>query len=611
MPKNPISNIFTPGPRGKLRWALIGILALVLIATWINVLHVPTVVTRQLDATLSVIPVVNDLKVWPEIKHDTQNNTRSVVWHSVREVDLQNFGQPFRLGLDLLGGAHLVYEADVSAVAESDRTEAIAGVRDVIERRVNSLGVSEPLVQTNRVGDKYRVLVELAGVYDINEAINKIGETPLLEFKEENPDGAAAAMTGEQEQELNRRTAEVQKKAQGLLDQIKGGADFAQLARDNTDDSGSKDTGGLYTGIKRGEFVPEFDDVLFTKLKVGEVYPQLVKSDFGYHIIKKEAERGIGEAMEVDTRHILLLTPTPADVGVVADMQWQGTKLTGKNLKRASVELDQQSGAPTVSLQFDDEGAKLFGEITERNSGKLVAIFLDGEPISIPRVNEPIYAGQAQITGSFTVIEAKQLAQRLNAGALPVPVQLVSQTTVGASLGLDSMTKSLFAGLIGFAIIALFMIIYYRLPGVVAVIALLMYISITLALFKLLSVTLTLAGIAGFILSIGMAVDANVLIFERIKEELRAGRELTFAVREGFHRAWSSIRDSNVSSLITCSILFWFGTSIIRGFALTLALGIIVSMFSSITITRNLMLLITKWRGLKALPLYARIKRNS
>lgn len=237
-------------------------------------------------------------------------------------------------------------------------------------------------------------------------------------------------------------------------------------------------------------------------------------------------------------------------------------------------------------MQFNDEGAKLFEDITRRNVGKKVAIYLDGEPISIPTVQDVISGGKAQITGSFTEQEVKTLAQRLNAGALPVPIKLISQETIGASLGEKSLNTSLIAGLIGLAAVILFMIFWYRLPGLVATIALLIYTAVVLAIFKLFSVTLTLAGIAGFILSIGMAVDANILIFARMREELNWGKSLGGAIDEGFKRAWTSIRDSNISSLITCLILFWLGTSIIKGFALTLAIGILVSMFSAITVTR-------------------------
>jgi preprotein translocase subunit SecD len=229
----------------------------------------------------------------------------------------------------------------------------------------------------------------------------------------------------------------------------------------------------------------------------------------------------------------------------------------------------------------------LFADITTRNVGKRIAIFLDGQILSAPTVNTPITDGQAIITGQFTVQSAKDLVTRLNAGALPVPIKLVQQENVGATLGLQSVRKSVGAGLIGFAIVALFMIIYYRLPGVLAVIALSIYTALSLAIFKLFGITLTLAGIAGFILSIGMAVDANILIFERTKEELRKGKTLALAVEDGFNRAWLSVRDSNFSSLITTFILGYFGSSIIRGFAITLALGIIVSMFTAITVTRT------------------------
>ncbi|MFA5020755.1 MAG: protein translocase subunit SecD, partial [Patescibacteria group bacterium] len=287
------------------------------------------------------------------------------------------------------------------------------------------------------------------------------------------------------------------------------------------------------------------------------------------------------------------------------------TQLSGKNLKRATVEYDQTSMVPEVSLEFDNEGAQLFADLTTKNVGKPLAIFLDGSAISIPKVNEPILGGRASINGNFSVEEAKQLAQRLNAGALPVPVTLVSQQTVGATLGQAAVQKSLIAGLWGLIIVALFMIIYYRLPGLLAVAALLVYTSISLAIFKILpGFTFTLAGITGFILSIGMAVDANILIFERLKEELRAGKDLAKAIDDGFARAWTSIRDSNVSSLITCFILYWFGSSIIKGFALTLALGIAVSMFSAILITRQFLLLAAKWKISKIKWLYHLKKSN-
>ncbi|MBU0545739.1 protein translocase subunit SecD, partial [Patescibacteria group bacterium] len=218
-----------------------------------------------------------------------------------------------------------------------------------------------------------------------------------------------------------------------------------------------------------------------------------------------------------------------------------------------------------------------------------VAIFLDGEAISTPRVNEPILSGNAVITGGFNLSEAKQLAQRLNTGALPVPVELIAQQKVDATLGVDSLNKSVKAGLVGFLAVVIFMIIYYRLPGILAVFALCLYAALSLAIFKSIGVTLTLSGIAGFILSLGMAVDANVLIFERLKEELRTKRSLKTAMEESFVRAWPSIRDGNITTLISCVFLIWLGGGFVKGFAVTLAIGVLVSMFTAVIITRNIM----------------------
>lgn len=590
------------GRRSQLRWAILGILILFLVTGFVDLLGQKSQFIVAIDNGMSNIPVVKDLSVWPIWQRNPVDNSQRLSWKNVREIDLSSYGPYFHLGLDLLGGTQLIYNADVSQVPEAERSDSLSGVRDVIERRVNAMGVSEPLVQNNQVGGNWRVLVELAGVYDVNAAIKMIGETPLLEFKEENP--AAVKLTADQQKQLDQMNFDVLKKAQDTLDQTKKGSDFAALAKQLTDDPGSKETGGLYKGVKKGQFVPEFDDVTFTKLKPGEIYPDLVKSVYGYHIIKLEALNGTGDNQTADVRHILFLSKTAADIGVQVNQEWLSTKLTGKQLNKARVEFDQTSGAAQVSLEFNDEGAKLFGEITTRNNGKPVAIFLDGEAISTPKVNEPILTGKAVISGNFTMQEAKLLSQRLNAGALPVPITLISQTTVGATLGNESIQKSLFAGLIGLLLVAIFMILYYRLPGLLSVVALLIYSTVALFIFKMIPVTMTLAGIAGFILSIGMAVDANVLIFERLKEELKGGRELGSAIDEGFRRAWSSIRDSNISSLITCAILFWFGSSIIRGFAFTLAIGILVSMFSAITITRQLLILVAKWRISKARWLY-------
>lgn len=511
------------------------------------------------------------------------------------------------LGLDLLGGTHLVYDADTSQIPKSDQASALDGVRDVIERRVNAFGVSEPLVQTNQSGDQWRVIVELPGIKDVNQAIKMIGETPLLEFKEE---GKPKELTAEEKKAIETLNEEQKKKAEDVLKKALVGQDFAELANQYSEDPGNTDEqsnkkGGDLGFFEQGQMVSEFDDVVFNKAKVGEVYPELVQTQFGYHIFKKTDEKEENGKKLAQASHILFTTQSTEPEQ--QQFNFVSTGLSGKQLKRALIQFDPNTNEPQVGLEFNDEGKKLFDEITTRNVNKIVAIYLDGAPISLPKVNEPIKEGKAVITGKFTLQEAKQLVQRLNAGALPVPIKLVTQQSIGATLGKTSVEKSLFAGFLGLLIVALFMIIYYRLPGLLAVFALCLYTLVVLAIFKLWPVVLTLAGVAGFILSIGMAVDANVLVFERTKEELREGKELSVAVEEGFKRAWLSIRDSNVSSLITCFILAWFGTSIIKGFAITLGIGILVSMFSAITVTRTFLRLIVtknleknlKWFGVK------------
>ena len=514
--------------------------------------------------------------------------------------------RPFKLGLDLVGGTQLLYDADTSKIADTERSSALEGVRDVIERRVNAFGVAEPLVQTDHSGNQWRVLVELAGVKDVDQAIKQIGETPLLEFKEENAEaGKTPVLTPAQQKEVDTANAAALKKANDVLKQVLRGGDFAKLAEQYSDDTGTKNIGGDLGWVKQGAFVPEFDQAIFSDLKVGQITPKLVKSQFGYHIIQKLEERGTGDTKEVHSRHILIATKSAQDyLPASASDPWKNTELSGKQLSKAIVDFNQQTNEPQVSLTFDSQGAKFFEDITRRNVGKPIAIFLDNQVISAPKVNDAISGGQAVITGSFTVADAKLLAQRLNAGALPVPITLVSQQRVGASLGEAAVKQSLRAGLYGFLLVALFMILYYRLPGLLAVLALAVYVSVALAIFKFWPVTLTLAGIAGFILSIGMAVDANVLIFERLREELRRGRPLPMAMSEGFQRAWTSIRDSNASSLITCVILYWFGSSVVKGFAFTLAIGILVSMFSAITITRTFVRFVIGERHSKRLWLF-------
>jgi len=396
-------------------------------------------------------------------------------------LNLPNFPEiPFKLGLDLQGGTHLVYEADLSNIEKENYGSSMQGLRDVIERRVNLFGVQEPIVQTQETHGQHRLIVELAGVKDPAVAIEQIGLTPYLEFKEQK-----------------------------------------------------------------------------------ENYQEIVQKN------KEIIESGEEEQLEE------------------LEEPFQSTPLTGKYLEKSEINFDQTTMKPMVLLQFNEEGAQLFGVLTEKNIGKFLPIYIDGILISAPTVQEKISGGKAQITGSFTVEEAQILSRNLNAGALPVPINLISQQSVGPTLGAISLEESLKAGMVGFLAIILFIIVFYRLPGVLASLALIIYVGLILSLFKLVPVTLTLAGIGGFILSIGMAIDANILIFSRLREELRAGKDFYQAVEEGFERAWSSIRDGNITTLIVAAILFSFGTSFIKGFALTLSLGILVSMFSAIVITRN------------------------
>ncbi len=380
----------------------------------------------------------------------------------------------FKLGLDLQGGTHLVYQANLSNIPEKDRGQMMQGLRDVIERRVNFFGVSEPTIQVQ--GE--RLIVELAGVIDPAEAIRQIGQTPFLEFKEQKEN---------------------------------------------------------------------YDEILLNNQAV--------------------QEKGEGQIED----------------------PFQSTGLNGEYLEKAEVGFDQTAYQPLVSIQFNSEGAKIFEGLTKKNVGKLLAIYIDGVPISIPVVNEAIAGGKAQISGKFTVDEARNLARNLTAGALPVPIELISQQTIGPTLGKVSLEQSLKAGIIGFLGVILFMIIFYRLPGLLASLALVFYTIFVLTIFKFVPVTLTLAGIAGFLLSIGMAVDANILIFARMKEEFAQGKNFQTVVEEGFRRAWPSIRDSNFNSLIVCAILFGVATSFIKGFALTLGIGVLISMLSAIFITENLL----------------------
>ena len=352
-----------------------------------------------------------------------------------------------------------------------------------------------------------------------------------------------------------------------------------------------------------------------TTASVAKITPEVMQR-LQYAIESRVNKLGVSETVvqQVGDKRLLIEIPSVMDlteaksfIGETAQLEfkkkaknadgvdeWVSTGLTGRDLSKSTLTTDA-SGQWVVSLEFNSEGAKKFGELTEELVGQTMAIFFDKDLISDPRVNEPIYGGNAQITSGgsgFSYEEANRMVNLLNAGALPVPAKIVEENTVGPTLGADSIAKSKTAGIIGLGAVMIFMLLYYRVPGLIADIALIIYSIILFALFKTIPVTLTLAGIAGFILSIGMAVDANILIFERTKEELREGRNLFTAINSGFDRAFTSIFDSNMTTIITCIILYMLGTSIVKGFALTLALGVIVSMFSAITVTKNFMHLV-------------------
>lgn len=305
----------------------------------------------------------------------------------------------------------------------------------------------------------------------------------------------------------------------------------------------------------------------------------------------EEAAKLIGETPVLDFRTEKPgSTPVTASTTMYEFMQnFVQTPLTGSYLKRASLMFDQTTKRPMVELTFNEDGAKLFASITKANIGKQVSIFLDGVPISSPTVNEEITGGKAVISGTFTTEEARVLVGRLNSGALPVPIELAGKSVIGATLGEKAIEAGKMASLYGFLLVIIFMIVWYRLPGMVAAVALVSYVSIMLSLFKVIPVTLTASGIAGFIISIGLAVDANVLTFERMKEELRSGKALKDALEIGFKRAWTSIRDSHLAAIIVSIVLFFIGTSIVKGFAFTFFLGAVVSLFSAQIVTRSLL----------------------
>ncbi|PSB02695.1 protein translocase subunit SecD [Merismopedia glauca] len=416
--------------------------------------------------------------------------------------------RPIKLGLDLQGGSQLTLQLKTTAEVKEIKSEDLDAVKNIVENRINALGVAEPLIQT--VGND-QIIVQLAGVNDPKDAERVLNVRAQLDFREQKPG------------------TEGQLQAQNQVRQV--------LLQEKEKLNQSKDKAAI---DKNKESLAKINE------EIGKMF--------------------------------------------------QSTGLTGKNLKDARQQPVGQ--AWEVSLLFDPEGGEKFAQLTKNlaGTGRSIGIFLDGEPISTPTVDVKfaqtgITGGAAVIEGNFSAKESYELGIQLRGGALPVPVEIVENRTVGATLGRDSIQRSIYAASGGLLLVLLFMGVYYRLPGAIADVSLVIYALLNLAVFALLGVVLTLPGIAGFILSIGMAVDANVLIFERTREELRAGKTLYRSVESGFYRAFSSILDSNVTTLIACGALFYFGSGLVKGFAVTLGIGVLISMFTALTCSRSLLLL--------------------
>ncbi len=442
------------------------------------------------------------------------------------------------LGLDLAGGVNLIYEADFAGIPEGERAARLEETRRIIERRVNEYGVSEPEIQTMGTD---RISIQLPGVMEVEEAKDLVGKTAELVFREPAVSGntslTAAVSAGDTQMAV---------------------ADVTDFAVDDVLGVGSGDTGEA----KVITSVDEANNII------------VVDSGFLYEHAADEPVTNLW-------------------VPATGTIDGEQKRLTGAYLRpNCYVDMDPQTGEPVVAFQWDDEGAELFWQITGRLIGQPLGIFLDDELISSPIVRDQIR--ERGIIEGLNIGEAQRLVVQLNTGALPVSLHIVREQTVDAILGADSLRRSLIAGMVGLALVLLFLMIYYRFPGVLASIALIIYAALLLMIFKLVPVTLSLAGIAALILSIGMAVDANILIFERMKEEIKERRRtLRDAIEVGFERAWPSIRDSNVSTLITCVILYWFGSRFgaapVMGFALTLGIGVTVSMFTAMIVTRSFM----------------------
>lgn len=443
------------------------------------------------------------------------------------------YNLPTRLGLDLRGGTQLTLQVQTTDKVPEITERDLEAVQRVIADRVNELGVSETSVQ--QLGQN-QLLVQLPGVSDPEQAQRVLGETAQLEFRAQNPNTEQQLQIENQILQQHQRELAALQAAANQGDQT-----LLESATNNSEEEGAN-TADLDQQIQA----------------------------------LQQAIRDSNNAIR----------------DLFAD-----SNLTGEALTDAFARPENQSNRWVVVIEFNSQGADQFAELTRNvaGTGRSLGIFLDNRLISAPQVpvkfaENGITGGGAEISGSFDAESANNLAIQLRGGALPLPVEVVETRTVGPTLGQDSIRRSLYAAIVGLALVLLFMAVYYRLPGILADLALVFYALLTFAAFNLLGVTLTLPGIAGFILSIGMAVDANVLIFERTREELRSGKTLYRSVESGFYRAFSSILDSNVTTLIACAALFWFGAGLVKGFALTLAIGVVISMFTAVTCSRTLLL---------------------
>ncbi|MQG06995.1 MAG: protein translocase subunit SecD [SAR202 cluster bacterium] len=514
-----------------------------------------------------------------------------------------------KLGLDLQGGSHLVYQSDLkNENGESippDKTQMQALIK-TIERRVNSSGLGEPIIQL--LGDD-RLLIQLPGITDPERAKNLIGETARLEFKHRYTDASDPVDTVINEGVLTSyvglyptSTSEVDAK-NNSTDKKDGEPDpvapplgvfvkfsensysvFKQLHENIVQSLESPGYDRLQVEVSGNDDVRRFEllGTFITETSEESEFVFMIPSN--YYKSVEEAKNALGESPKFELLSILL------------GQRDEVIGLTGENLERAYPGQHQQTNKPIINIEFNEDGTRKFAELTTEIAGTndRIAIFLDQDELISPVVNQPILGGAAFIDGpTFTIDRVNDLALMLESGRLPVPIKLLQERDVDAVLGADSLSKSYYAAGVGLLLVVVFMILYYRIPGLFASIALFFYCLLVIAVFKLLSVTLTLSGIAAAILSVGMAVDANILIFERLKEELRLGRTLSMAVNMGFSKAWPAIRDSNISTLITCLILFWFadqlGATIVKGFAVTLSIGVIISMISALLITQTIL----------------------